>query len=213
MLHRPKWVFILQISLSSLLIVVTYYYSTITAQASRTIYHIPKIIIPSTSRSIRLVYLLIAASSNSVVLEKDLQHHWNVSRKEQEISSSINIIVAAIHLSNSVRCLFKASTKQLQYNGSYTFCSYNFTGFCYCDSEEKRAISSDQGQKLADELSIAFLEVSAKRNINIEKAFCSLASNIKKAVESSRCEQNGTSNTSIDQQVSVLDGGNGRECC
>lgn len=116
---------------------MTYYYSTITAQASRTIYHIPKIIIPSTSRSIRLVYLLIAASSNSVVLEKDLQHHWNVSRKEQEISSSINIIVAAIHLSNSVRCLFKASTKQLQYNGSYTFCSYNFTGFCYSRIHKK----------------------------------------------------------------------------
>ena len=49
-----------------------------------------------------------------------------------------------------------------------------------CDWEEKRQVSTEQGQALADELGVPFLEVSAKSNINIEKAFYSLASDIKK---------------------------------
>ncbi|RMZ81997.1 hypothetical protein DV737_g2316, partial [Chaetothyriales sp. CBS 132003] len=49
-----------------------------------------------------------------------------------------------------------------------------------CDWEEKRQVSTEQGQALADELGIPFLEVSAKANINIEKVFYSLASDIKK---------------------------------
>ncbi|KAI3400674.1 hypothetical protein diail_2386 [Diaporthe ilicicola] len=51
-----------------------------------------------------------------------------------------------------------------------------------CDWEEKRAVSTEQGQALADELGIPFLEVSAKSNINIDKAFYSLASDIKKRI-------------------------------
>ena len=49
-----------------------------------------------------------------------------------------------------------------------------------CDWEEKRVVSTEQGQALADELGIPFLEVSAKSNINIDKAFYSLAADIKK---------------------------------
>lgn len=41
-------------------------------------------------------------------------------------------------------------------------------------------MSTEKGQALADELGIPFMEVSAKTNINIEKAFYSLASDIKK---------------------------------
>jgi GTPase SAR1 family protein len=41
-------------------------------------------------------------------------------------------------------------------------------------------VSTERGQALADELGIPFLEVSAKSNINIEKAFYSLAADIKK---------------------------------
>jgi len=56
-----------------------------------------------------------------------------------------------------------------------------------CDWEEKRAVSTEQGQALANELGIPFLEVSAKNNINIDKAFYSLAKDIKKRlVDSSR---------------------------
>lgn len=49
-----------------------------------------------------------------------------------------------------------------------------------CDWEEKRQVSTEQGQALASELGIPFMEVSAKANINIEKAFYSLAGDIKK---------------------------------
>lgn len=59
-----------------------------------------------------------------------------------------------------------------------------------CDWEEKRTVSTEQGQALADELGIPFLEVSAKSNINIDKAFYSLAADIKKRlVDSSKNDQ------------------------
>jgi Ras-related protein Rab-8A len=51
-----------------------------------------------------------------------------------------------------------------------------------CDWEDKRAVSTEQGQALADELGIPFLEVSAKGNINVDKAFFSLAADIKKRI-------------------------------
>ena len=57
-----------------------------------------------------------------------------------------------------------------------------------CDWEEKRAVSTEQGQALANELGIPFLEVSAKSNINIEKAFYSLAGDIKKRLIDSSME-------------------------
>lgn len=82
-----------------------------------------------------------------------------------------------------------------------------------CDWEEKRAVSTEQGQQLADELGIPFLEVSAKNNINIEKAFYSLASDIKKGMDTSKTEQTGASGVSIDQQGSGLNGGPGGKCC
>ncbi|KAJ5326422.1 Small GTPase superfamily [Penicillium brevicompactum] len=82
-----------------------------------------------------------------------------------------------------------------------------------CDWEEKRAVSTEQGQQLADELGIPFLEVSAKNNINIEKAFYSLASDIKKGMDTSKTEQSGTGGVSIDQQGSGLNGNSGGKCC
>jgi len=51
-----------------------------------------------------------------------------------------------------------------------------------CDWEEKRAVSTEEGQILAEELGIPFLEVSAKSNINVDKAFYSLAADIKKRI-------------------------------
>lgn len=43
-------------------------------------------------------------------------------------------------------------------------------------------MSTERGKALADELGIPFLEVSAKSNINIDKAFYSLAADIKKRI-------------------------------
>lgn len=42
------------------------------------------------------------------------------------------------------------------------------------------AISKEQGQALADEYGIKFLETSAKSNIGVEESFFSLARDIKK---------------------------------
>ncbi|CCC06926.1 ras family-domain-containing protein [Copromyces sp. CBS 386.78] len=81
-----------------------------------------------------------------------------------------------------------------------------------CDWEEKRAVSKEQGQALADELGIPFLEVSAKANINIEEAFFSLANDIKKRIiDTSSKEASGGSSG-----VNVADNsgsGSGGKCC
>lgn len=82
-----------------------------------------------------------------------------------------------------------------------------------CDWEEKRAVSTEQGQQLANELGIPFLEVSAKNNINIEKAFYDLASDIKKGMDSSKSEQVSSQGVSIDQQGSGLNGNTSGKCC
>ena len=88
-----------------------------------------------------------------------------------------------------------------------------------CDWEEKRAVSIQQGQDLANELNIPFLEVSAKSNINIEKAFYSLASDIKKRlVDSSRNDTAAQAVGSSAGGVKVdslggLGSGMGGKCC
>ena len=88
-----------------------------------------------------------------------------------------------------------------------------------CDWEEKRAVSTQQGQDLADELNIPFLEVSAKSNINIEKAFYSLASDIKKRlVDSSRndsaAQTAGASGGGVKvDSMSGMASGMGGKCC
>ena len=82
-----------------------------------------------------------------------------------------------------------------------------------CDWEEKRVISIEQGQALADELGVPFMEVSAKSNINVEKAFFSLAGDIKKRIiDTARTDQQ------IAPGVNVADresggGGLGGKCC
>ena len=80
-----------------------------------------------------------------------------------------------------------------------------------CDWEEKRAVSTEQGQALADELGIPFMEVSAKSNINVEKAFFSLASDIKRRIiDTARTEPQGAQGgVNVNQEQGVAKGG----CC
>jgi hypothetical protein len=87
-----------------------------------------------------------------------------------------------------------------------------------CDWEEKRAVSTAQGQALADELGIPFIEVSAKSNINVEKAFFSLASDIKKRIIDSSGGSGAGGAQQGAQQVDVGAGGAGvggmgKNCC
>merc|ERR1719230_2480409 len=49
-----------------------------------------------------------------------------------------------------------------------------------CDMEDKRVIDFERGKALADEYGIGFLETSAKNSVNVEKAFITLAKDIKK---------------------------------
>jgi GTPase SAR1 family protein len=83
-----------------------------------------------------------------------------------------------------------------------------------CDWEEKRAVSTERGQQLADELGIPFLEVSAKSNINVDKAFYSLAADIKKRImDTTRQEERagGSAGNTVD---TGRDGGQvGGKCC
>jgi Ras-related protein Rab-8A len=80
-----------------------------------------------------------------------------------------------------------------------------------CDWEEKRAVSTEQGQQLADELGIPFLEVSAKNNINIEKAFYSLASDIKKGMDTSKTDHGSSPGLHVDQGSGQNSAGG--KCC
>ena len=81
-----------------------------------------------------------------------------------------------------------------------------------CDWEEKRAVSTERGQALADELGIPFLEVSAKSNINVEKAFYSLASDIKKRLsDNTKSEQGSSGGVNVSEQGGLA--GVGGKCC
>lgn len=83
-----------------------------------------------------------------------------------------------------------------------------------CDWEEKRAVSTEQGQALADELGIPFMEVSAKSNINVEKAFYSLAGDIKKRIVDTQQPQQQSQGSGV--QVGGqggMAGGLGKNCC
>ncbi|KAI1303881.1 GTP-binding protein [Mortierella claussenii] len=80
-----------------------------------------------------------------------------------------------------------------------------------CDMPDKKVISKDQGQALADEFGIKFLETSAKSNICVEEAFFSLARDIKKRMIDTQTNQTQNPNTLV-----VDDKGNsklGNGCC
>ena len=47
-----------------------------------------------------------------------------------------------------------------------------------CDLDSKRVVVMEDGQRLADSQSIAFMETSAKSNVNISKAFTAMAQSI-----------------------------------
>jgi GTPase SAR1 family protein len=82
-----------------------------------------------------------------------------------------------------------------------------------CDWEEKRVVSTERGQQLADELGIPFLEVSAKSNINVEKAFYSLAADIKKRILDTASDGAATSGGVNVAGSGEGQGGLGGKCC
>ncbi|KAF9951896.1 GTP-binding protein [Mortierella alpina] len=80
-----------------------------------------------------------------------------------------------------------------------------------CDMPDKKVISKDQGQALADEFGIKFLETSAKSNICVEEAFFSLARDIKKRMIDTQTNQTQNPNTLVVEDRAGNKLGNG--CC
>lgn len=79
-----------------------------------------------------------------------------------------------------------------------------------CDYDDKRVVSMEQGQALADSLGIPFVEASAKANINVEEAFLSLARQImRRMLDSATQESSGQAGVSLDGAV----GSAKSKCC
>lgn len=74
-------------------------------------------------------------------------------------------------------------------------------------------MSTERGQQLADELGIPFMEVSAKSNINVEKAFYSLAADIKKRIiDTSKTDPGSAGGVNVADQSSSMSQMSGK-CC
>jgi len=85
-----------------------------------------------------------------------------------------------------------------------------------CDWEEKKVVSTEQGQELANELGIPFLETSAKANINVEEAFVALARDIKvRLIDTASSPAGPGGSGSSSSNVNVAQGGakSGNGCC
>ncbi|XP_022089793.1 ras-related protein Rab-10-like isoform X2 [Acanthaster planci] len=78
-----------------------------------------------------------------------------------------------------------------------------------CDMEDKRMISKERGENIARENGIKFLETSAKANVNVEKAFMTLAEDILKKYP----QKDPASGTSGNIKPTGDDGSQSRKCC
>lgn len=63
------------------------------------------------------------------------------------------------------------------------------------DLSSKRAVSFDQGKEFADSLGIEFLETSAKNATNVEKAFMTMAAQIKSRMKTQPASAAGAKGT------------------
>lgn len=82
------------------------------------------------------------------------------------------------------------------------------------DMSDRRVISTEQGQQLAQELGIPFIEASAKNNDNVEESFFSLARRVKENMYNSNGD-NVNNNASSGGAVNFNNnsGAIGGKCC
>lgn len=79
------------------------------------------------------------------------------------------------------------------------------------DLTSKRAVTAEQGKEFADSLGIEFLETSAKNATNVEKAFMTMASQIKSRMKSQPVNNAAPKGTKLTPGSSVS--GNSGGCC
>jgi len=77
-----------------------------------------------------------------------------------------------------------------------------------CDLEHRRKISTSEGQAIADEHDIFFMEISAKTSLNLDKAFELVATNLDKVILE---PENKSINLSLSNQET--DENTGYSCC
>ncbi|KAL8284145.1 hypothetical protein RQP46_004894 [Phenoliferia psychrophenolica] len=82
-----------------------------------------------------------------------------------------------------------------------------------CDWTEKKVITEQQGQELADELGLRYLETSAKTNINVEEAFFALARDIKARLIDTAQADSPDSRRATNVNVTGGDGAKAAGCC
>jgi Ras-related protein Rab-8A len=83
-----------------------------------------------------------------------------------------------------------------------------------CDWVEKKAIVREQGQALADEFNVKFMETSAKANINVEEAFFTLARDIKKRlIDTHTQDQQNSQNKRHELESKHLKSSTRSSCC
>jgi len=84
---------------------------------------------------------------------------------------------------------------------------------------EDRAVSTEEGQALADELGVPFIEASAKSADHVAEAFETLASNLidikskESAEDDARRDADRLGAGDIDKAAKGGAGGGGRKCC
>jgi Ras-related protein Rab-1A len=67
-----------------------------------------------------------------------------------------------------------------------------------CDLVQKKAVQFEAAKAFADQLDIPFLETSAKNATNVEKAFLTMAAEIKNTIASQPAVKPGTKDTKVD---------------
>jgi Ras-related protein Rab-1A len=80
------------------------------------------------------------------------------------------------------------------------------------DLTSKRAVTFDQGKEFADSLGIEFLETSAKNATNVEKAFMTMAAQIKSRMKAQPVNNSAPKGTKL-TAGSAVNNNSGGGCC
>jgi Ras-related protein Rab-8A len=80
-----------------------------------------------------------------------------------------------------------------------------------CDMEDKRKITKEQGEQLAKEYNVKFMETSAMNRTNVEKAFTEIASDIKNKMDQREVTAPAANDRGGGKTVTPVTGGGGSE--